>query len=94
MVSTKQPTFNADDVFANLLLNEHIRDGLDQVIDGVNAGMNRLETLYSLPNRQGVTQKRVDAPAGPAQAPRVTPASVHLRRLIIQDRGMLSVIWQ
>ena len=43
-------TFDADDMFSNLLLNQRIGDGLDQIVDGIDAGMNTLKTLDFLPN--------------------------------------------
>ncbi len=44
-------TFNADDVLPNLLSQQWIWNQLDQVVNGVDRGMNRLESLDFMPNR-------------------------------------------
>ena len=44
------PTFNADDVFSNLLSQKWIGNQLDQVVDRVDGGMHRLEPLDLVPD--------------------------------------------
>ena len=57
-------TFYADDMLADLLLNQRIWDGLDQIIDGVDAGMNTLKTLNFLPNGLRVCYVRLHVTSG------------------------------
>jgi len=46
--------FYTDHMFPNLLGQHWVGDQLDQVIDGVDAGVDRLEPLDLLPDGQGV----------------------------------------
>ena len=48
------PTFDADHVFSDLLGEQGIRDELDKVVDGVDAGVDRLEPLDLLADGQRV----------------------------------------
>ena len=48
------PTFDADHVFSDLLGEQGIRHQLDKVVDGVDAGVDRLEPLYLLADCQRV----------------------------------------
>lgn len=48
------PTFDADHVFPDLLGEERVGDELDEVIDGVDAGVDRLKTLDLLADGQRV----------------------------------------
>ena len=47
-------TFYADNMLSDLLGEERVGDQLYQVVDGVDARMDRLEPLYLLSNGQGV----------------------------------------
>ena len=70
-------TLDADNMLANLLLNQGIWDGLDQIVDGVDAGMNTLEALYFLPDGLRVCYVRLHV-----------SSSVHVRfrRLLYNPR--------
>ena len=48
------PTFDADHVFSNLLGEEGVGDQLDEVVDGVDAGVDGLEPLDLLADGQRV----------------------------------------
>ena len=48
------PTFDADHVFPDLLGEERVGDELDEVIDGVDAGVDRLKALDLLADGQRV----------------------------------------
>lgn len=47
-------TFNVHDVLANLRRHLDVRDKFDQVVDGVDRWMYRLEALYFLTNRKRI----------------------------------------
>ncbi len=44
------PTFNADDMFPNLLSQKWIRHEFDQIVDGVDGRMDGLEPLNLVPD--------------------------------------------
>ncbi len=48
------PTFDADNVVADLLAQDGVGDGLDEVVDGVDGGVDALEALDLLPDGLGV----------------------------------------
>ena len=48
------PTFYTDHMLADLLRQERVGDQLYQVVDGVDAGMDRLESLDLLSDGEGV----------------------------------------
>ena len=48
------PTFDANHVFPDLLGEERVGDELDEVVDGVDAGVDRLEALDLLADGQRV----------------------------------------
>ena len=48
------PTFDADHVFSNLLGEQGVGHELDEVVDGVDAGVDRLEPLDLLADGQRV----------------------------------------
>ena len=43
-------TFNGDDMFSDLVLKGQVIDALNQVVDGVNVGMDGLEPLDLCPD--------------------------------------------
>ena len=48
------PTFDANHVFPDLLGEKRVGDQLDEVVDGVDAGVDRLEPLDLLADGQRV----------------------------------------
>ena len=54
LLVNEQLTLNADHMLPNLLSQEWIRHKLDQVVDGVDGGVDRLKPLDLLPDRQRV----------------------------------------
>ena len=57
-------TFNANYMLPNLLLDERIRNGLDQIVDGIDARMYALKSLNFLPYGQGIVEIRLHMSAG------------------------------
>ncbi len=52
-------TFNADNMFPDLLLDQWIRNSFYQIIDGIDGGVNALKTLDFLTNGKRVAQVRL-----------------------------------
>ena len=57
-------TFDADDVIPDLLGYNTVRDQVDQVVDSVYRGMDALEPLDLLPDRQGVVEEGLQVRPG------------------------------
>lgn len=69
-------TLDGDDVLSNLVLQRQILDALDQIVDGVDVGVYRLEALDLRPDSGRVRERELlGGPAGQLLRGAATPGS-------------------